>query len=311
MLQKSAVLLLNMGGPNQISEVEIFLKNMFADPKILQMNGLFRRILGGVIVKTRLEKSKKMYEKIGGKSPMVEITSRLVQKLQAKDDQKFYTYAMRYTPPFCEDVLRDMQQKNIQKIALFSMYPHHSSTTTMSVFTAVNDAFKKLNFSPDIKIIDRYYDDERYLNIIAKAIEEKLQSDAQNYTLIFSAHSIPKSIVQNGDLYQKHVEENVEAMKKIFAKKNMKFGEILLSYQSKIGPTKWLDPSTQRVMANVMGKNIIVYPLGFTVDNIETVYEISVLYKDMAMKNGALSFAACTCMNDSDDFVNFIYDMTR
>ncbi|MDU7692660.1 MAG: ferrochelatase [Helicobacter sp.] len=310
---KEAVLLLNMGGPNNLDEVEVFLKNMFADPFILTTKSdLMRKIIGSIIVKSRLNKSKDIYRQINNKSPMVEITYSLTQKLQQRDPSKIYTYAMRYTPPFAAPVLADLKQKGVEKLHLFSMYPHYSSTTTMSSFKDIYDGLKSLDYSPEIQLTERYFDNKAYLQIIANDIKKALNGNyANNFTLIFSAHSLPKSIIDAGDPYQNEVQKNVALLTDLLKEQGMEFQEIILSYQSKVGPTKWLEPSTQKIISQSIGKNIIIYPLGFTIDNSETIYEINQQYKDVAEKSGALSFTPCPCLNDKEEFVDMILDLTR
>lgn len=302
-----------MGGPNNSNEVEVFLKNMFEDPYILTIkNGFLRKIIGKMIVKSRIKKSKEIYSKIDNKSPMSEITYKLTQKLSKRDPNRFYSYAMRYTPPFAMPVLKEMQTLGIERICLFSMYPQYSSTTTLSSFKDVYDSLKALNYNPEIKIIDRYFDNEKYLNIILESIKTILDVNyANNYSLLFSAHSLPKSIINSGDPYQREIEASFEGLKTLFNREKMAFSEINLGYQSKIGPTKWLKPDTKDFFKTAMGKNFIVCPLGFSIDNSETIYEIHQEYKDLALKNGALSFQVCPCMNDSDEFVELILDLTK
>lgn len=302
-----------MGGPNNSDEIEVFLKNMFEDPYILTIkNGFLRKIVGKMIIKSRLQKSREIYSKINNKSPMSEITHSLTKKLAEKDPSRFYTYAMRYTPPFALPVLKEMQVMGIERICLFSMYPQYSSTTTLSSFKDVYDSLKELNYSPQIKIIDRYFDNKKYLNIIIESIKASLDGNyANNYSLLFSAHSLPQSIIDSGDPYQKEIEASFEGVKKLFDKEEMYFSEVSLGYQSKIGPVKWLKPDTKDFFKTAMGKNIIVCPLGFSIDNSETIYEIHQEYKDLALQNGALSFQVCSCMNDSDEFAEFILDLTK
>lgn len=310
-IYKKAVILLNMGGPNSLDEVDVFLKNMFADPCILSVkNGVFRSMIGSMIVNSRAEKSKNIYKALGGASPMTQTTFALTQKLQSKNNEVFYTYAMRYVPPFSTQVLQDIINKGINEICLFSMYPQYSSTTTFSSFKDIADSLKKLNFYPKIQIIDRYSTHNLFIQIIVDEIEKKIQNkDSKEFVLILSAHSIPISRVKKGDPYKKECEESCELIKQELESRNIIFKNVILSYQSKVGPVKWLGPNTNSVIKANSKNNIIIYPLSFTIDNSETLYELHILYKDMAKQLGIKDYIVCSCVNDSDSFTDFILNL--
>ncbi|WP_237416252.1 ferrochelatase [Helicobacter saguini] len=309
---KKAVILLNMGGPNSLNEVESFLKNMFADPCILSVkNGVMRGVIGSMIVNSRANKSKKIYEKLGGSSPLTPKTFSLTQKLQSRNSEVFYTYAMRYVPPFATDVLRDIMDKGIKEICLFSMYPQYSSTTTFSSFKDAADALKALKYTPKVQIIDRYSHHSGFINIIISEILRKMQGfKASEFILILSAHSIPLSRVKKGDPYQSECEKTRELIVTALRDKGVVFKDVILSYQSKVGPVKWLGPNTDSIIRANADSNIIVYPLSFTIDNSETLFELDMLYRDLHLEyettHGKREFIVCQCPNDSDLFIEFI-----
>ncbi|WP_269843760.1 ferrochelatase [Helicobacter anatolicus] len=306
-------MLLNMGGPSHLSEVKVFLKNMFNDPYILPIkNALIRKFVGYNIIRKRLEYAKNNYRAIGGKSPMVELTFLLCQKLQKKDPERFYSYAMRYAPPYTENALQEMQQKGITSIHLFSMYPQYSTTTTLSSFDAVQKALKKLNYKPKITFTERYFDNVFYLQTITQQIIQAIANkNPSEYTLILSAHSLPQSTIDKGDPYQKECEESLLGIKKILEEKNIIFQNIILAYQSKIGKMQWIGPSTESIIKQSRDKKLLIYPLSFTIDNSETSYEIHIEYKELAQKVGVLDFIACPCLNDSELFVELILNLTK
>ncbi len=305
---KKALVLLNMGGPNNINEVSVFLKNMFDDPCILSIkNNMFRSMIGSMIVNSRVEKSKKIYEALGGYSPITEITFALTKKLQERNKDIFYTYAMRYVPPYATSVVQEIMQKNINDIILFSMYPQYSSTTTYSSFQDIANAIKSLDFYPKITTIDRYSSNDLFIRAITKTIINTLSNDnAQKFVLILSSHSIPVSRVRDGDPYQKECEETLKLLKQELESNNINFKDIILSYQSKIGPVKWIGPYTCDVIKQNSKDNIIIYPLSFTIDNSETKYELCIQYKELADKLGIKDYRVCSCLNYSDEFVELI-----
>ncbi|RDU64997.1 ferrochelatase [Helicobacter didelphidarum] len=306
---KKAVILLNMGGPNSLDEVSSFLKNMFADPCILSVqNGVFRSMIGSMIVNSRVEKSKKIYKQIGGLSPITSITFSLIQKLQARNQDTFYTYAMRYVPPFSYHVLEEIMQKGIQEIYLFSMYPQYSSTTTFSSFQDVAQSLKKLEFTPEIHTIDRYYNHHLFIDSILNSVQTHIMGkDSKDFILILSAHSIPLSRVKKGDPYQNECEECYHLIKKGLESRNLFFKDIILSYQSKVGPVKWIGPYTDEIIKQyAKNNNIIIFPLSFSIDNSETRYELDIFYRNLATSLDVKEYIVCPCLNDSEDFITLI-----
>lgn len=302
-----------MGGPNHLSEVEVFLKNMFADPYILTLKSAFmRKILGGIIVKKRLEAAKNNYRAIGGKSPITPLTFSLTKKLQELDLDRFYSYAMRYTPPYATLALEEMRQKGIEKIHLFSMYPQYSSATTLSSFVDVRSALQKLDYSPKIRVIERYHDHPGYIKMCANLVIETLGNrDASDFVLVFSAHSLPESFIKNNDPYQRECQESLELLKTEFQNRGIEFKDILLSYQSKIGPVKWIGPSTKEILSSLKGQDVLISPLGFSIDNSETIYEIDIEYRELAKQIGIGEFLLCPCPNDSSEFARLILELLK
>ncbi|STQ86468.1 ferrochelatase [Helicobacter muridarum] len=313
MKYENAVILLNMGGPNSLDEVSSFLKNMFSDPCILSIkNSMFRSILGSIIVNNRIEKSKKIYQALGGASPITQITFSLIKKLQKIDSATFYTYAMRYSTPYCYNVLKEVQEKNINNVVLFSMYPQYSTTTTLSSFNDVLYSLKKLNFEPSVSIVERYYNNKLFIDSIANSLQKTLNgSNPSDFTLILSAHSIPVSRVKKGDPYQNECEICSKALQQTLEERGIRFQEIILSYQSKVGPVKWIGPETQDIIRQKTNKNVMIYPISFSIDNSETLYELCIQYKDIANEVGIRDYRVCPCLNDSDDFIELILNLTK
>ena len=309
--QKTAVVLLNMGGPNSLFEVKTFLKNMFNDPYILPIKSDFlRAMVGSFIVNKRLEEAQSNYQKIGGKSPLVGHTFALCQALSAMESQIFFTYAMRYTPPFADGVVQDLKGREIQEIVLFSMYPHFSYTTTQSSVQDFLRALKTQNFSPKVKIIERYYKEESYNRVMINRILEALNGEnAQEFHLIFSAHSLPQKNIERGDPYQKEILENVEILKSMLKAQGVEFASIKVAYQSKIGPIKWLEPNLQDVLPKYKDKKLLIYPIAFTIDNSETDFELSIQYRALAQNIGIKDYRVAKCLNATPSFAHCILEI--
>ncbi|PZT47524.1 ferrochelatase [Helicobacter valdiviensis] len=313
MNKNKAVVLLNMGGPNSLHEVKVFLQNMFNDPYILSIKSDFmRKMVANFIVNKRLEESQNNYKQIGGKSPLVAHTFSLCEKLNAQNDEYYFTYAMRYTPPFAKMVAFDLMQKGFEEIILFSMYPHFSYTTFQSSYEDFLKALQDLKYQPKIKVVKNYYFKELYNQVILKKIKESLGNEnAEEFHLIFSAHSLPQRNIDRGDPYQKEILENVEILKQLLIKEGLKFSSIKVAYQSKIGPIKWLEPNLQNLLKSYKDKNLIIYPIAFSMDNSETDFELSLQYKQEAHHLGIKDFRVCQCLNDDDDFAKFILEQIK
>lgn len=307
--KEEAVVLLNMGGPNNLFEVEVFLRNMFNDPLILEIkNNFIRKMVGSLIVKSRLKTAQNNYKLIGGKSPIVELTFKLTQELQKIDPSRFYTYAMRYTPPFSKIVAQELQNMGVKKIVLFSMYPQYSKTTTLSSIRDFMKAIKDLNYKPEIKAIENYPTDTGFIESCIEKIKDT-NKEFKEFTLILSAHSIPQSMIDDGDVYEKEIELCAEKLKEKLKEKNIIFKEIIIAYQSKLGPKKWLQPETKNVIKQCANKKVIVYPIAFSIDNSETDYELSIEYKELAKKIGIKEYIVCDCPNNSHTFANAIINL--
>ncbi|MSN97072.1 ferrochelatase [Campylobacter sp. FMV-PI01] len=301
---KKVILLLNMGGPNNLNEVEIFLKNMFNDPCILGIkNSILRKFMANLISCFRVNSAIKNYKAIGGKSPIVDITKSLVDKISKQFECDFI---MRYTPPFAFDVLQ--KYKDYNEIILIPLYPHHSITTTVSSIEDIKFNLQKLGFKNRLKIVDVFYDNLYYNKIILNLIKEKVvnltQDEILQTTLIFSAHSLPKKIVKNGDLYEKHIVEHFEILKDLLQKDGLNFKDIKLAYQSRLGPIEWLGPNLSDILPNIKPKRALIFPLSFCIDNSETDFELNIEYRHLA--SDFLYYEVCKCPNDLDEFAKFL-----
>ena len=359
---KKALILLNMGGPNNLSEVEVFLKNMFNDPFILGVKSDFwRSVLASLIVKSRTASARSNYEKLGGRSPICSITEALCERvnelaraklgaglkfegaadagaanepqqeisLQSKPPQDAPThgeplqneapkdekpidelicdYAMNYTPPFAEDVFK--KYVDFDEIILMPLYPHFSKTTVQSSLCSAEAALKRLGIK-NYKTIDIFYDNAAYneilLNLIASCVAKFSADEISQISLIFSAHSLPVKMITAGDPYEAQVEEHVEILKDLLAARGIKFKEIILAYQSRLGPVKWLEPNIADVLRDLQGKKALIFPIAFCVDNSETDFELDIFYRAQARELGYEYYEVCKCPNSREDFAKFI-----
>ena len=309
---KEAVVLLNMGGAHSLFEVELFLRNMFADPLILRIkNSFIRKFVANIIINARLDKLKANYQAIGSKSPLVEITYNLTQTLSKIDNSRFYTYAMRYTPPYARNVVADLKERGIQKITLFSMYPQYSTTTTLSSVRDFMCVLKECDFAPKVEIVESYANDLGYVKSCVERVKEvqsNFSSDEKfsDFVLLLSTHSIPQSVADSGDIYESEVQKSAEAIKNELNAQGIAFKDIVICYQSKVGPIKWLGPSTIDMIKKHRKEKLVIYPLAFTIDNYETEFELEIDNRALADSLGVPKYIVCKCPNATISFANAI-----
>ena len=311
-MSKEAVILLNMGGPNNLDEVEMFLKNMFADKNILTMKSdLTRKFVGGMITFMRTESSQEIYRQLGGKSPIVGHTKSLVKKLQTRlGENVIVDFAMRYTPPFSNEVIERLNAEEIEKIYLIPLYPQYSTTTTKSSLEDFEEHYHDSEGDAVLVEIKHFFENKTYNISVIERIKEKIGSDNYNdFDIIFSAHGLPQKIIDAGDVYQRHVEKHVNILEDMLVKENMGFHEVHLAYQSKVGPMEWLKPSLEDKLKTVRNRGVIIFPLAFTIDNSETDYELEIEYREIAEELGFKEYRVCRCPNDSDLFVDALQEI--
>jgi len=295
---------MNMGGPNNLDEVEVFLKNMFNDKYIIGAPQPIRSMIGLLITTLRKKEAKENYRKLGGMSPIVGHTKRLVRRLNKIVDADVF-YEMRYTPPFAKDIMSKL--RNYDEIYALPMYPHYSSTTTKSSIEDFEKYAKKFGIKAPIKTIDSYYDDINYNKAIVERIKESLNGEnPSDFELIFSAHGLTQKIIDKGDLYQNHILANVECAKKELAEQNICFRNIHVAYQSRLGPMEWLRPYLDDKLKEIEHDKVIIYPISFTVDNSETEFELDIEYKEIADELGYQEYRVSKAPNHHPYFVKTI-----
>jgi ferrochelatase len=305
-MSKKALVLLNMGGARSKDELEVFLTNMFNDKNILTFkNDTVRSMLASLIVTLRLNMAWDNYKKIGGKSPLHELTELLVNKLTEILPNYYVTTAMRYTSPFSQTAIARIKKENIKEVILLPLYPQYSTTTTKS---SVEDFKEKCNSEFNITTIEPFYKNDMYNKAICDEIV-KVQGKYNDFHLIFSAHGLPQKIVNQGDPYQKQIEEHVELLKEKLSHYATNLKSINLAYQSKVGPIKWLTPSLDNMLKHFTNKKVIIYPISFIIDNSETVFELDIEYREIAKKLKVKEYRICSCVNSNETFVKALKEI--
>ncbi len=305
---KTGIILLNLGGPDTLSAVRPFLYNLFSDREIIQLGpGPLQRPIAFLISIFRAPKTKAAYKLIGGGSPIYEITSKQAELLsRALGGMPVYV-GMRYWRPFIEDEVKRAKSEGVGKLIGLSLYPHYSRATTGSTKQVFIDAALKAGVETDF--IDYWYAHPLYIKALIELISKDLNwADV----LLFSAHSLPESFIKEGDPYLDHIIGTIKAVMSEL-KRVRKVPPYMLSFQSRSGPVKWLEPSTDEAikeLARKGAKNILVVPVSFVSDHIETLYEIDILYKEMAEKEG-VNLHRVDSLNTHPLFIEALKDLVK
>jgi len=312
MSERKAVLLLQMGGPDSLEAVEPFLLNLFSDREIIKIGPCWLQpVIARIIVKRRKSHVEDNYALIGGKSPLRDLTeeqARSLEKALGGDYQCFV--AMRYWRPSTIEALAAIRRVGIREITALSLYPHYSRATTGSSIKELKRVIAESGVDFDIRYIDSFYNNSGYIDAMVERIKEGLTAfhPLADVDLLFSAHSLPQSFIEEGDPYLKQVEESVRLVMEHFSLSHH------LSFQSKAGPVKWLEPSTDDMLKKLADsgvKNLLVVPLSFVSDHIETLHEIDIDYSKKAWELGIAKFERMPSLNSSPKFIASLADMVR
>lgn len=307
--EKIGVILLNMGGPTKLQDVRPFLYNIFSDREIIRLGPPFlQKPIAWYIARKRAPKSMAIYAKIGGGSPITKITREqqhaLEQALKENGDFTVVT-AMRYWNPTTDEALATLTAKGIKTIVALSLYPHFSCATTGS---SLNELKRKIRQVQPVTLheIASWPDHPGYLAALAEKITAGLkQFGTQKVELLYSAHSLPTSFIDEGDPYVEHLMRTIAGLEAITGKKGR------ICYQSKSGPVEWLSPSTPDMLERVAkegGRNILMVPVSFVSDHVETLYEINMEYRELAEKLG-MRLEMSQSLNCDPGFITALKDL--
>ncbi len=322
----TGVLLLNLGGPDSLAAVQPFLYNLFSDREIIRLGPpILQKPLAWLISSLRSGKTRAAYSLIGGRSPIRELTLAQAKALEEQLNSSTFEVqgstfrvfvGMRYWHPFTEDAVRQIAAAGVDKVVVLSLYPHFSVATTAS---SLSELKRVLTAYPSIRThhIMSWYDHPLYIDALAEKIEKGLtafcssspdpQLRPEDIHILFSAHSLPKKFVDEGDPYVDHIMATIKAVTARFS------NPWKLSYQSKSGPVAWLEPSTEQMLENMASqgvKNLLAVPISFVSDHIETLYEIDMLYKDMAAGLG-IRLERAESLNLSPYFIAALKDIVE
>jgi len=310
---KKAIILFNLGGPDKLENVEPFLFNLFNDPAILDLPAFLRYPLAKLISNRRAPVAKKIYAELGGSSPILKLTREQsdaleikLNQIQEEDEYKCFII-MRCWNPRAKDVIKDVQLYGPDEVVLMPLYPQYSAATSGSSIKEWKDVCKKSNYHVKTSTICCYPTDQNFINAHTKEIIKKIK-DLKNFKLIFSAHGLPEKNIKKGDPYQWQVEQSV---KKIVENLNDENLDWILSYQSRVGPLKWIGPSTETIIIenSKIGKHIVLVPIAFVSEHSETLVELDIEYKEIADANGCKNYTRVPALGINEDFIKAMSEL--
>lgn len=313
MSNKTAVLLLQMGGPDSLDAVEPFLYNLFSDRDIIKIGpALLQPFIARMIVKRRAPKSAANYRAIGGKSPLRELTDHQAAELEKVLGNGYRCFvAMRYWKPFTDEALAAIRNEGISRIIALSLYPHYSRATSGSSFNELEKRLAVSKPKPEISYVRHFYDHPLYIQALAENIEQALAGfpERSRVQLFFSAHSLPQSFIDEGDPYLNHIQATVKLIMERFEGVSHH-----LAFQSRAGPVKWLEPSAQDKLKELAAqghREVLMVPLSFVSDHIETLHEIDIEYREEAHHLGITDFRRMESLNSSPTFIKCLAELVR
>ena len=304
---KKAVILFNLGGPDKLENVEPFLFNLFNDPAILNLPTFLRYPLAKLIANRRAPTAKKIYQELGGSSPILKLTkeqaSALEFKLNNDDNSSEYKcfIVMRCWHPRAENVVKEVIDYGPDEIILMPLYPQYSAATSGSSINEWQNICKKNNFEVKTCTLCCYPTDNNFIQAHKDEIIKKIKN-LDNFKLIFSAHGLPEKNIKKGDPYQWQVEQSVDRIVKSLNIKNLDW---ILSYQSRVGPLKWIGPSTEDIIVenSKLGKQIVLVPIAFVSEHSETLVELDIEYKELADKNGCKNYLRVPALGKNENYI--------
>jgi len=309
---KKAVILFNLGGPDKLENVEPFLFNLFNDPAIISVPSIFRYPLAKFISKRRAPIAKNIYREIGNKSPILELTQDQAKSLEnnllEKGDYKCFI-VMRSWHPRASDVIKKVREYNPEEIILLPLYPQFSASTSGSSINEWNKICKKENYKVKTKTICCYPTENNFIESHISLIKKTLKIlENNNFKLIFSAHGLPENKVKNGDPYQWQIEATV---KEIMSKMKNENLDYIISYQSRVGPLKWIGPSTEEVIieSSKEKRGIVIAPVAFVSEHSETLVELDIEYKKLAKKNGCNFYKRVPALGIEENFIKGLAEL--
>lgn len=313
--RRIAVVLFNLGGPDRPEAVRPFLFNLFSDKSIIRLPNPFRMILASLISRKRAPKATRIYEEIGGGSPLLPNTVAQADELQIRladlGDVRV-EIAMRYWHPMSVEAVENVLQFDPDEVVLLPLYPQFSTTTTGSSLRVWREAAKTLGFERPTRTVCCYPVEQGLITGYAQKIRDEFESASEHGSprILFSSHGLPESIVRDGDPYQWQCEQTAAAIVDSLAIDGLDW---VSCYQSRVGPLKWIGPSTDDEIrrAGQDGVPIVVVPIAFVSEHSETLVELDIDYRTLADEQGVPFYGRVATVGTNGDFIDGLARLVR
>ena len=313
--RKTAVVLFNLGGPDRLDAVRPFLFNLFSDPAIINMPNPFRWLLAQFISRRREPIAKGIYTELGGGSPILGETKAQARALtdvlnaSNKADCNYRVFVcMRYWHPMSIEVAAEVQYWKPDRVVLLPLYPHFSTATTASSIHDWNKRANQIGIEAETTTVCCYATNEGYVTAQAKKIRKVLSKVEGSRIVLFSAHGLPKKIVDAGDPYQFQIEQTAEAVAKAVG---LDPNSWMVCYQSRVGRLEWIGPSLDEALEIVSKTNraAVIVPISFVSEHSETLVELDIEYKKLAEKNGCSFYKRVPALGIEENFIKGLTEL--
>ncbi len=315
---KTGILLLNFGGPWTLSDVKPFLYRLFANPAVLVgVPTPFRQLLAFMIAMVKGPSSIRSYRSIGGGSPQLKWTAIQAEGLRELLPRNSIRVemGMRSSEPSIEEALLLLQDWGAEQLVLLPLFPQFSTTTTGTCFTEVRMAMQRLHWQPSVREVSNWADHPDYAKLLRRSVDEAVRSAESERNgsnepihVVFSAHSLPMKIVKLGDPYPRHIERTIAAITRGFKH------SWTLAFQSRNGKIPWLQPYLEDELKRLGrggAKRVVVVPISFVSDHIETLFELDQLYADVARRHGITHYYRARCFNGDPEFPRVLHSLVQ
>lgn len=308
MADRIGIVMLNMGGPENLAEVRPFLYRLFSDPAIINLRQPMRAIVATLISQLRAPKSRRMYKAIGGRSPLGQWTALQARQVQSLFDASrvCVQFGMNLSQPFIKDCLISLKNWGATRLVMFPLFPQYANATTGSCFAEVRRTLKGLRWSPETSFINSWCDNDAYLALGRRYLEQArvaAQVETEDCRIIFVAHGLPMKTIERGDPYAGEVLKTVNGLAQEL---RMPWS---IAYQSRTGPVAWMKPYLDEEIARLGSegvKNLIVMPVSFVSDHVETLHEIDQQSLKIARRSGVEGFFRVPMFNGDPEFSQII-----
>ncbi len=311
---KLSIVLFNLGGPDSPEAVKPFLFNLFNDPAIIGLPGPLRWLVAKLISTRRAPVAREIYDHIGGASPLLDWTEQQAKALKdslPEFDEVQVEIAMRYWHPRASETVERVKAFGPDRVVLLPLYPQFSTTTTGSSLKEWAEQAERAGLTAPTMTVCCYPDNEGFVEASRDLIEQAL-ADAEGIglRLLFSAHGLPKKVIDGGDPYQRQVERSVAAVVKALDRPGLDY---LTCYQSRVGPLEWIGPSTEEALAQAAqeGKSVMVIPIAFVSEHSETLVELDIEYAELAKELGILEYHRVPTVRVHPAFIDGLAGLVR